>query len=79
MAPSDAAIDLDIGEISVRFSAKQRVGPDEATEPGRIAGSRGHGLCFIDQEARQPAMLAQQFPQAIQKVLVGYSIRIARL
>jgi hypothetical protein len=32
MAPADAAIDLDIGEISISLPANQRVGPNEAAE-----------------------------------------------
>lgn len=40
MTSSDVAIDLDIGEVPIKISANQRVDPDEATEPGRIAGTR---------------------------------------
>src|SRR6185437_12234661 len=71
MTPSDAAIDLDVREVPIRVPANQRIGPDKATEPGRIAGTRGHGFGFIDQETRKPAMLVQQFPQALQKILIG--------
>jgi hypothetical protein len=40
MTPSDAAIDLDIGAVSVMLPGDQRVGPDKATEPGRISEIR---------------------------------------